>query len=299
VENKNIQKVSYWAQIPAPVRYSKDITNLSKLLYAEISCLVNAKGYCFASNQYLCELFDVHHKTISKSIKELENAGFIFCEYQFKNNQVSQRKIYIVLDTRNQNGYEIVKSDPAGIDEFDDTPLRENADPFPSKSGDLSAKKRIPLREKVDTPPQKSGSECITFNVHSLMFTDNDNKHMFKTSLNDNAGQELFEEDFTAVGSNKVASQPKPTIFSFEQFWNMYDKKLGREICDKKYKKLNETERQKIKEHLPKYCLSTPDKQYRKNPITYLNQKCWNDDVLIQNLPKTAEKEKELYSSPF
>jgi hypothetical protein len=128
---------------------------------------------------------------------------------------------------------------------------------------------------------------------------DKEKTHMFKTSLNDNDGQELFEEDFTAVGSNKVASQPKPTIFSFEQFWNMYDKKLGREICDKKYKKLNETERQKIKEHLPKYCLSTPDKQYRKNPITYLNQKCWNDDVLIQNLPKTAEKEKELYSSPF
>lgn len=33
---------------------------------------------------------------------------------------------------------------------------------------------------------------------------------------------------------------------------------------------------------LPNYIAATPDKQYRKNPDTYLNNKSWQDEILIQ-----------------
>ena len=34
-------------------------------------------------------------------------------------------------------------------------------------------------------------------------------------------------------------------------------------------------------EHLPHYIKSTPDKQYRKHPATYLNNQGWFDEIVI------------------
>jgi hypothetical protein len=40
---------------------------------------------------------------------------------------------------------------------------------------------------------------------------------------------------------------------------------------------LTDDEIKSIFETLPFYIIQTPDKTYRKNPLTYLNGKCWND----------------------
>ena len=69
----------------------------------------------------------------------------------------------------------------------------------------------------------------------------------------------------------------------FEKFWNLYNKKVGsKESVFKKFSKLSDTEIDTIFETLPKYIESTPDKQYRKNPETYINQKSWNDEIIIK-----------------
>jgi glycerol-3-phosphate cytidylyltransferase-like family protein len=63
-------------------------------------------------------------------------------------------------------------------------------------------------------------------------------------------------------------------------FWNEYDKKVDKDKCKKKWEKLSESDKNKIFEHLPLYKKSTPDKTYRKNPETYLNNKSWNDEII-------------------
>lgn len=70
------------------------------------------------------------------------------------------------------------------------------------------------------------------------------------------------------------------SIFSFDEFWNAYGKKVGNAKCKKMYAKISEQEREKIKAHVPQYVASTPDKKYRKDPQTYLNNKCWNDEII-------------------
>jgi len=68
---------------------------------------------------------------------------------------------------------------------------------------------------------------------------------------------------------------------SFEIFWNLYDKKVGdRRKLEKKWDKLNEEEKLKALSHISKYKIAQPDKQYRKNPETYLNNKSWNDEIV-------------------
>ncbi len=68
----------------------------------------------------------------------------------------------------------------------------------------------------------------------------------------------------------------------FELFWNLYDKKVGKDKAELKWAKLTLADQQKIMQHVPKYKVAQPDKKYRKNPETYFNNKSWNDE-LIQN----------------
>ena len=66
---------SYYAIIPANVRYDTELTPNAKLLYGEITALCNEKGFCWASNGYFSELYNVKKETISRWISKLEEKG--------------------------------------------------------------------------------------------------------------------------------------------------------------------------------------------------------------------------------
>lgn len=73
---------------------------------------------------------------------------------------------------------------------------------------------------------------------------------------------------------------------TFDDFWDKYDKKQDRPKCEKKWEKINQEAREKIMLHLEEYIPSTPDKQYRKNPSTYLNNQSWENEIQIKQPPK-------------
>lgn len=75
------EQPSYYAIIPANVRYDKHIPAGAKLLYGEVTALSNQKGYCFASNGYFSELYGCTPQAISKWFKRLEAAGYVRISY--------------------------------------------------------------------------------------------------------------------------------------------------------------------------------------------------------------------------
>jgi len=113
MENKN-----YYAIIPAPVRYCKDLKANEKLMYGELTALSNDKGFCFASNEYFSNLYDVSKTSISKWISNLEKNGFIKIKmiYEPGTKQIKQRRIYIAP---------LLKKSSIPIEEKLNTPIEE------------------------------------------------------------------------------------------------------------------------------------------------------------------------------
>lgn len=79
-------------------------------------------------------------------------------------------------------------------------------------------------------------------------------------------------------------------IYSFDEFWSTYGKSVDKTKCKAKFEKLSNDVKLKIKEVLPLYVKSTPDKQFRKNPQTWLNGQCWNDEVKTIMKEETVEE---------
>lgn len=68
---------TYYAIIPASVRYDERLKPIEKLLYGEITCLTNKDGYCFATSKYFADLYGMQRETISRCISNLAKCGYI------------------------------------------------------------------------------------------------------------------------------------------------------------------------------------------------------------------------------
>ena len=77
---ENFERPAYWAVIPATVRYDDNLPANAKLLYGEITALSDAKGYCWASNEYFAQLFGWATKSVTRLVSALRDAGHIEVE---------------------------------------------------------------------------------------------------------------------------------------------------------------------------------------------------------------------------
>lgn len=85
---------SFYAIVPAHVRYCRDIEMGAKLLYGEITALCSQEGFCWATNQYFADLYDVDISTIKRWVSSLKTCKFIKVEHK-KEGIYEIRKIWI------------------------------------------------------------------------------------------------------------------------------------------------------------------------------------------------------------
>ena len=73
----------------------------------------------------------------------------------------------------------------------------------------------------------------------------------------------------------------------FNIFWDLYNKKNGlKSKVEKKWNSLTDKDRKDIINYIPKYIQAQPDKQFRKHPMTFLNNESWKDELISNNKPK-------------
>jgi hypothetical protein len=116
-----MDKPSYYAILTADVRYDKTLKPLARLLFAEITALCNKEGYCWASNQYFADLYEVDKTTVSGWIGQLKTRGYITVQLEYKEGSKQILNRYIKI-----NG--------EGIGEMINTPLQNDVYPIDQKT---------------------------------------------------------------------------------------------------------------------------------------------------------------------
>lgn len=114
-----INRIGYFAVIPATVLFNNELKPNEKLLYALITALSNKEGYCYASNKYLGEKLNVDPQTVSRWIGNLRKYNYLVIDIiRNEKQEIIQRKIYpndvpYLLNNR----YPYILNNQEGIDE--------------------------------------------------------------------------------------------------------------------------------------------------------------------------------------
>ncbi len=81
----------------------------------------------------------------------------------------------------------------------------------------------------------------------------------------------------TYDNDNSIDQEKVPVNIGFDVFWDLYDKKVGDETkLIQIWNSFTDLDRQTIIDFIPNYIKARPYKQFRKNPETFFNNKCWD-----------------------
>lgn len=197
------ERPSYYAIIPAIVRYDKSLSPNAKLLYGEITALLNFRNRCFASNAYFGRLYQISEVQVSRLIGQLIDAGHVISEME-NTSKGSQRLIKLAVNI-NDNTH-IVKKGKRGLNKKDKYNNQSNNNPS-----------LINIKESC----------------------------------------------------------------SFEEFWDLYGKKVGKKPCEKIWDGLKLEIRKIIFEKLPPWKNQFTNNVFYPNPETFLQDERWNDELII------------------
>lgn len=81
---------------------------------------------------------------------------------------------------------------------------------------------------------------------------------------------------------------------SFETFWTLYDKKIDKAKCEVKWNNLSKSDKQLAINYIPGYVNSTKEKEFRRNPATFLNSKGWENELITNQKKDNNEQLREI-----
>lgn len=138
-------------------------------------------------------------------------------------------------------------------------------------------------RPKTENNPEKP----------DRLFIDEKKPVSVSVSVSDSVSVKEINSLTTILTDSSHVQNKLELDLRFNLFWSAYDKKTGKTKVKQKFDKLKEQEIVKIMEHVPKYIESTPDKNFRKDPLTYLNGKHWEDEIIQRTQIQTTNTPKE------
>jgi hypothetical protein len=252
-------KPNYYANIPANVRYDKDLTASAKLLYGEITALCNSEGYCWAGNPYFAELYGMSTRNISRLISQLNNKGYI----KVVVINEFERKIYLSIAhdknvvPHDKNDIGVGQKSRRGQDENVQPPhdknVYKNNTSFNTTSNTTSNNKKINKKE----------SKTVELNDH----IENEFQAFWNMYPKKRGGKENTKKSF--IKARKIKKIPYETIING---LNMY--------ID--YINSSETE-----------------EEFIAHGSTWLNQERWEDEYLAVPKKKKLKNFMDLLDNDF
>ena len=103
------QSTKFFNQIPVPIIEADDLNDFEKLLFSEIYTMANSFGSVFPSNAFLASRYGKSKKTISVTLKSLQEKEYINLKYEYEGKEVKRRYILPYLHKCKEGIYTDVK----------------------------------------------------------------------------------------------------------------------------------------------------------------------------------------------
>ena len=88
---------NHYIILPAVIRYDGRLSFGARILYGEIKALSNKHGFCFATNGWFADRYDVTDVTVSNWISNLKKYKYIDISY------IPHRRIFVPKLNENKN----------------------------------------------------------------------------------------------------------------------------------------------------------------------------------------------------
>lgn len=103
--------------------------------------------------------------------------------------------------------------------------------------------------------------------------------------------KQLNKETIKQRNNNKVVDE------LFEKFWNLYDKKKGKDKTILQWNKLKTEEKEKAIAGISFYQKYQPESKFRKDPERYLSNKVWEDEEIYKSKQLIPQQPIQGYSA--
>jgi hypothetical protein len=150
----------------------------------------------------------------------------------------------------------------------------DGADAPKADSDDLknSDKKSAKKTSQKSTKKTRARASRERAHIHNGSESGNNN---IDNSISNNSDENQKSPEKTPKA--KITAPESP---SFDDFWDLYDKKRDRETSEKLWAKLKPADREAIIAYIPLYKEAEPRKKFRKDPTTFLRHRAWEDEII-------------------
>lgn len=140
------------------------------------------------------------------------------------------------------------------------------------------------------------------YTLSEFTYDENCSTQTPELNIGNEGNEQPIQDSKTNTKTNNKINIP------FSDFWDKYDYCKGKKSdVEAKWIALTEEERTLTMESLDTYLLSTPDKTYRKYPMSYLNTEAWNDEHIVPSdvmatpmaTTSTSNTSNTVYSASF
>lgn len=218
--------------------------------------------------KYFSRIFQWKSADILKALQEL----FFFGIVRVEGDRLIQPRMY------RDNGYamendapENAEIDPATGAITRPEEMTEKITEGDDKNDDKKTSKKI--GKKLAEKNLKKSTE----KNRSTHARGHSNEREYENNIGDNNERNNVIDKAQTEKISKNRKQQGPT---FDDFWSLYDKKCDRTKSEALWAKLSKKDREAIILYIPQYKAAQPDKQFRKNPTTFLRNRAWEDEII-------------------
>lgn len=101
--NKVEKKSNDYAILHRKILYDKNISSSAKILFGEIESLCFKEGFCWATNKYFANLYQVSTRTVERWIENLVASGYITRNICFYPNSKQVKKRILKINATNMS----------------------------------------------------------------------------------------------------------------------------------------------------------------------------------------------------